>query len=137
MKRKYVLDYGADTVEDPVIWKLVKDYDLKVNIIRAAISPGQEGNLLVEIDTEDEDKFKDALSWLESVKVNCAPVSKRIRWDEDRCINCGSCSGVCSSGAISMDRTTWNLQVDLDKCVACGLCVRTCPLSCFELHFGE
>jgi len=51
MAGKYVLGYSADTVSEPILWKLTKDFDIRVNILRAEISPGQEGNLLVELDT--------------------------------------------------------------------------------------
>lgn len=137
MKGKYVLGYATDTVSEPILWKLVKEFDLKVNILRAEISPGQEGNLLVEFDVEDERKLDGAIAWIESIGVSCVSVAKRLSWNEDRCVDCGACSGVCFSGAIVMDREVWKLTVDRDKCVACGLCVKACPFSCFRLDFGE
>jgi len=137
MKSKYVLSYAADTVSEPILWKLVKDYDLSVNILRASISPGQEGNLLVEFDVVDEVKFAHALAWIDSIGVTCVSVAKRLSWEEAKCIDCGGCSGVCYSGAITLDRSTWKLVVDPDRCVACGACVKACPFACFALDFGE
>ncbi|HOJ98129.1 MAG TPA: 4Fe-4S binding protein [Termitinemataceae bacterium] len=137
MTSKYVLGYSAETVSEPILWRLVKDFDIRVNILRAEISPGQEGNLLVEFGVEEEEKLSRALSWLESIGVSWVSVSKRLFWDEDRCIDCGSCSGVCFSGAIVLDRTDWKLQVNRDLCVACGNCVKACPMGCFTLDFGE
>jgi ferredoxin len=137
MKSKYVLGYSADTVSEPILWKLVKEYDIRVNILRAEISPGQEGNLLVEFDVVDERNLKSAIAWIESIGVSCVSVAKRLSWDEASCVDCGSCAGVCFSGAIAMDRDSWKLEVDRDKCVACGLCVKACPFGCFELEFGE
>jgi len=137
MKAKYVLTYGAEAVSEPLLWKLVKDYDVKVNILRASISPGQEGNLLVEFDVEDADRMAKAVAWVESTGVACVSVSKRLSWDEERCVDCGSCSGVCFSGAITMDRSAWKLAVDRDACVACGSCVKACPFGCYALDFGE
>jgi len=137
MKRNYVLSYGAETTNEPVVWRLVKDFDLRVNILRAEISPGQEGNLLVELDVEDEAALDRALAWLASIGVGCSGVAKRIAWDEDRCVDCGACSGVCFSGALTMDRSDWSLVVDRDLCTACGLCVTACPFRCFRLDFGD
>lgn len=137
MKTKYVLTYAADTVSEPLLWKLVKDYDLKVNILRASISPGQEGNLLVEFDVDDEGRLARAVSWIESTGVTCVSVSKRLSWKEEACVDCGSCTGVCFSGAIAMDRATWKLAVTPEACVACGSCVTACPFGCFALDFGD
>jgi len=137
MKGKYVLDYNADNSSEPILWKLVKEYDIRVNILRAGISPGQEGNMLVEFDVDDERNMKNAVAWLESIGVGCAPVAKRLSWREEVCVDCGACSGVCFSGALSLDRASWKLLVERDKCTACGLCVKACPFGCFALDFGE
>ncbi|WP_304225603.1 NIL domain-containing protein [Gracilinema caldarium] len=137
MAGKYVLGYSAETVSEPILWKLTKDFDIRVNILRAEISPGQEGNLLVELDAENEAKLDSALAWLDSIGVTWVNVAKRLSWDEERCIDCGGCSGVCFSGAITLDRTSWKLVVDRDKCIACGGCVKACPMGCFALDFGE
>jgi len=137
MAGKYVLGYSAETVSEPILWKLTKDYDIRVNILRAEISPGQEGNLLVELDAESDGKLEAALAWLDTIGVTWVNVSKRLSWDETRCIDCGGCSGVCFSGAITLDRSTWKLVVDRDKCIACGGCVKACPMGCFTLDFGE
>ncbi|HCM26099.1 MAG: hypothetical protein A2Z99_16790 [Treponema sp. GWB1_62_6] len=137
MKGKYVLSYAAETVSEPILWKLVKEYDIRVNILRAEISPGQEGNLLVEFDVEDERKLATAIEWIESIGVGCVNVAKRLSWNEVLCVDCGACSGVCLSGALTLNRSDWKLAVDRDKCTACGLCVVACPFRCFALDFGE
>ncbi len=137
MKGKYVFGYSADTVSEPILWKLIKDFDVMFNILRAEISPGQEGTLLAELSANDSDKFNKALEWLRSVGVSCVPVAKRLTWREDDCIDCGACVGVCFSGALSLDAVDKKLIVDREKCVACGLCVKACPMACFTLDFGE
>lgn len=137
MTHKYVLGYSSETVSEPILWALVKNYDLRVNILKATISPGQEGTLLVEIPDDDGGRLSKALLWLESIGVSCVSVAKRLAWDDSLCIDCGACSGVCPSAAITIDRTEWKLVVDKDKCIACGGCVKACPLGCFTLDFGE
>ena len=137
MKSKYVLGYSADTASEPILWKLVKEYDIRVNILRAEISPGQEGNLLVEFDVAEERNLKSAIAWIESIGVSCVSVAKRLAWEEAACTDCGACAGVCFSGALTIDRDSWKLTVDRDKCTACGLCVKACPFGCYRLDFGE
>ena len=45
--------------------------------------------------------------------------------DENLCIGCGECTGVCWTGAIRIiDKKA---VVDFNRCVCCAICVRTCP----------
>ena len=50
IKHRLVLCFPATLVEQPLIYHLVKDYDLMVNILRADINPRKEGRLVLEID---------------------------------------------------------------------------------------
>lgn len=44
---------------------------------------------------------------------------------KDLCIGCGVCTGVCPTGAISLDGgTAW---IDQGRCVGCQACARACP----------
>ncbi|GAB1432112.1 NIL domain-containing protein [Spirochaetota bacterium] len=137
MKRNYVLSYKAENTNEPVIWRLIKDFDLQVNILRAKVSPGQEGSLLVEIDAPEVVTMDRALCWLEQHGIKCTGVAKRIFWEEKLCVDCGACTGVCFPAALAMDKTDWKLVMDLDRCTACGLCVKACPFGCFRLDFGD
>ncbi len=137
MAEKYVLGYDSATVSEPILWKLIKDYNVEVNILKASISPGLEGSLLVELNAEQHDDIEKALAWLASIGISCVSVAKRLNWDEDTCVDCGACTGLCFSQALTMNRETWKLQVDKDKCVACGNCVKACPFGCYTLDFGE
>jgi ferredoxin len=135
MAQKYVLVYDSGTVSEPILWKLIKDFKVQVNILKASISPGLEGSLLVELLAEQNDIDK-ALAWLASIGVSCVSVAKRLSWDEEKCVDCGGCTGVCSSGALTMNRETWKINVDKDKCVACGNCVKACPFGCYALDWN-
>jgi Fe-S-cluster-containing hydrogenase component 2 len=46
--------------------------------------------------------------------------------DQDTCIGCEACVGVCPTSAISV--TDGKASVDADTCVECGACVATCPV---------
>jgi Fe-S-cluster-containing hydrogenase component 2 len=47
--------------------------------------------------------------------------------DQDACIGCEACVGVCPTSAISVN--DGSAAVDADTCVECGACVSTCPVS--------
>ena len=52
MREKYILEYSSAVAGEPVIYTLVKRFDIKINILRAEISSGQEGSMLVELEGE-------------------------------------------------------------------------------------
>jgi L-aspartate semialdehyde sulfurtransferase ferredoxin len=136
MREKYILEYSSATANDPVIYTLVRRYDIKVNILRAEISPGQEGNMLVELDG-DEKSLAECRDYLASIKVRLEPLSSSLTLREEACVSCGSCTGVCFSGCLTMGEPDWRLKVDREKCIACGLCVPACPFGLISLKFGE
>jgi L-aspartate semialdehyde sulfurtransferase ferredoxin len=136
MKEKYILEYSSATANDPVIYTLVRRFDIKVNILRAEISPGQEGNMLVELEGEAA-KLSECRDYLASIKVRLEPLSSSLTVREEDCVHCGSCTGVCFSGCLSMREPDWKLAVDRDKCIACGLCTTACPFGLISLKFGE
>ena len=51
--------------------------------------------------------------------------------DPDKCISCGTCQGLCPTGAISMGHVA---RVDPLACKGCGLCVEECPQWAISLH---
>jgi len=134
-KMRMVLRFPAETVNEPITYNLIKEYDVLVNILNADITHGKEGNLLIEM-AGNESNVNEALVYLESRQVLISPVVKTILFNESQCIHCGACSSVCFSGALEMDPDSRKLQFVPEKCVACELCIRACPLQLFELNFG-
>ncbi|MCQ2560277.1 MAG: 4Fe-4S binding protein, partial [Clostridia bacterium] len=55
--------------------------------------------------------------------------------NDDKCIMCGACTGICPTGALYLRRPKMEVCFDPDKCIVCKLCVRTCPLKAMELSF--
>ena len=136
MSGRYILDFQSSEVSEPVIYRLIKDFDIKVNILRAEISSDQRGSMLVEMTAPEADIAK-AVEYLGKHSVAMIPLTQALAWKEDDCVHCGACTGVCFPGCLSMDRNTWKLLVDRDKCIACGLCVKACPFGLFSLRFGD
>jgi ferredoxin len=130
-----VLRFPADTVNEPITYTLIKEYDVLINILNADITHGKEGNLLIEMAGQEEN-INEAVVYLEDKEVEISPVVKTILFNETDCIHCGACSSVCFPGALNMDTVSRKLQFSPEKCVACELCIRACPLQLFELNFG-
>lgn len=48
--------------------------------------------------------------------------------NNEECINCGACEGVCPTQAISeVDNAR---SIDAAACIDCGSCVDVCPVDC-------
>lgn len=135
MKKRLVLTFPANHVDEPVTYKLVKEHDILVNILNADITPGREGKLLVEMKAPREN-LEEAIQYLESINVHWSPVKKSIILNEKECIHCGSCSAVCFADALTIDPGSRELIFKPQKCIACELCITACPLQLFELDFA-
>ncbi|MDP2181343.1 MAG: NIL domain-containing protein [Actinomycetota bacterium] len=117
----------------PVIYHLVKDYDLVPNIIRAQIQPGQQGRMLLEITGRKED-FTQGIGFLEDQGLTVSEAASDIFLDEEACVVCGLCTAVCKPGALALDKAA-SLVFDKDKCVYCEACVVVCPRRAVTLRF--
>jgi NAD-dependent dihydropyrimidine dehydrogenase PreA subunit len=118
----------------PIIYHLVKDYDIVPNILRAQIHPAQEGRMVVEI-TGRRDDLIDGIAFLEGQGLSVSEAASDIRLDEEKCVACGLCTAVCKPGALTLDPVTWELVFDKDKCVYCEACVIACPRRAITLDF--
>ena len=56
----------------------------------------------------------------------------KLKINEDACIGCGACTGVCPVEALSLD-DEGKSQCDGDLCISCGTCVGTCPVEAISL----
>ncbi|MFA6688069.1 MAG: NIL domain-containing protein [Sphaerochaetaceae bacterium] len=131
MKKRFALRFAPGLVEQPLVSKLVRAYDVDVNILNADVSSGRGGKLIVDLVGRTE-AIKQSVSWLGGIGVVVSEIVKELVFNQDSCVSCGGCTAVCSSGALQMDRE-WKLVYDASKCVVCGLCVNACPLRLFEL----
>jgi ferredoxin len=134
-KRRMVLRFPADTVNEPITYTLIKEYDVMINILNADITHGKEGNLLIEM-AGIENNLNEALVYLENKQVEISPAIKTILFSEADCIHCGACSSVCFPGALNMNTSSKKLEFTPEQCVACELCIKACPLQLFDLNFG-
>jgi len=134
MKKRMILRFKRNTIDKPIVYRLVKDYNLVFNILRANISPKAESMMVMEIEGEEAD-FTRGMEYLRKANIGIEPIEQDINRDEGRCVHCGLCTSVCASEALDIDRETMRVSFDYEKCVACELCVRVCPVRAMHVSF--
>ncbi len=122
---KIGLTFPPEKADKPIVTNLVK-YGLTFNILRATISPGKTGYMILEI-SGTEDKLNQSLEYLKDEDIEVKVYTDSVIRYEDKCMNCGACTSVCPSGALVMNKQTWELEFTMDKCLLCGHCVKACP----------
>jgi len=135
VKNRVVCYFSASQSEQPIIFRLARDYDLVINIIKADINPQKEGYLVVELSGEKQ-SYENGLNYLRDLGVRVEPLSQTVVWHEDVCIQCGACTSFCPTGALVItDRETMEVTFDNEKCIVCAMCLDCCPTRAVELHF--
>ncbi len=125
--QKLMLYFPQCECEKPIIYHLVKDYNLIVNIFRARVTPEEEGFLVLDV-TGTEDDIERGMDFVRTFNVSVNTKGKGVVREEDRCTHCGHCVTHCPTGALSIpDRTTREVVYDETKCIECLACIRVCP----------
>ena len=131
--KKIVIRYTPDIVQQPVIYQLVKQYNLVFNILKARISPRREGVIVLELSGSKED-FDLGIRFLKDMGLKVEPLSKSVSQNIDKCVHCGACTAFCSTGALSFEKQTQKVLFDPEKCNGCELCVSACPVRAMEIN---
>ena len=134
VSKKIVLRFPPDLIDQPIVYRLVKDYNLSFGILRAAITPKKEGLLVLELTGKKED-YKKGIDFLSRLKIKIQPLSKDVIRDEDKCTHCGVCIDICPTQAFVLDPKTRKVKFDKDKCIACELCIKICPPRAMRVSF--
>jgi len=132
--KRIVLHFPRRLVERPIVYRLVKDYDLELNILKASITPEEEGLLVLEL-KGNQKEYDKGVDFLIKAGVKIQSLSQDVTRNEERCNHCGACITVCPTGAFRVDPKTREVLFDNEKCIACGLCIPACPPRAMEVHF--
>jgi ferredoxin len=133
--KKLMLFFPRCECEKPIIYHLVKDYNLVVNVFRAKVTPEEEGYLVLDL-TGTEDDIERGMDFVKTFNVTISYTGKGVTRDEDRCTHCGHCVTHCPTGALHIDDTTTReVLYNEDKCIECLACIRVCPFGACESVF--
>lgn len=133
--KKLYLYFPKSETEKPIVYNLVKDFDLVINIFRAKVTPEEEGYLSLDVTGKAADIDR-ALAYLATLEVNIHAGNKGLLWDEERCTHCGACLVHCPTGALAFaDVAGRRLAFVEDLCVECHACIPACPFGACTSSF--
>jgi ferredoxin len=134
VSKKIVLHFPGRLVDRPIVSRLVRDFNLDFKIVKASVTPDEEGLLVMEL-TGERDDYDNGIRYLTDTGVRIQDLSRDVVRNEERCTSCGACVTVCPAGAFEVDLSTRQVTFDNEKCLACELCIKACPPRAMELHF--
>jgi len=134
VSKRIVLHFPKRLVDRPIVYRLVKDYNLEFNILKALFTQEAEGLMVMEISGEQKNYDK-GIRYLTESGVRIQSLSQEVTRNEQRCTHCGACITICPTDAFELDPLTKQVNFDNERCVACGQCIKACPPRAMELHF--
>ena len=134
ISKRIVLHFPRRLVERSIVSHLVKDYNLDFNILKASVTPDEEGLMVLELSGKQGDYDK-GISYLTKTGVRIQSLSQDVIRNEERCTHCGACVTICPTGAFELEPLTRRVNFYDEKCLACGVCIKACPPRAMELHF--
>ena len=84
--RIYVLRFPKETSDKPIICKLVQKYGVEFNILKASITPEDEGLMVLALSGEQENYDK-GIKYLTKNGVRIQALSQDVTRNEERCLN--------------------------------------------------
>jgi len=134
MKKKIILTFPPTIVDEPIVHTLVKRFGLWINIHRAIIEPGKHGKLVIEL-KGDEKSIQKGLDHIIKTGLNVTHLEHDVILDKDKCVDCGICTSICPTKALTLDKETYKISIDYDECVMCGYCAEICPVNAISINF--
>ncbi|MBI4777832.1 4Fe-4S binding protein [Candidatus Desantisbacteria bacterium] len=134
MKKRVVLTFPKESIEEPITYHLIRDYSLMVNILSAKVDPNEEGRMVIELSGQKE-MLDNGIEYLKKLGVTTQALAQDVTWDKQRCIHCTACIPLCPSHALSVDRIKMLVSFNSDRCIVCGLCLKACPYHAMEIRF--
>mgnify|MGYP001796176973 FL=1 len=133
MKKRVTLTFPKQTVNMPITYRLAKDFNVAANIIRAQVAPNQVGKGVIEL-SGDIDQLDEAIDWMRNQGIGVSLSSREILIDENCCVHCGLCTGVCPTGALRLAPESYKLVFNRAQCIVCEQCIPTCPVQAISTN---
>ncbi len=137
MTKKILLQFPKERVNQPLIYDLVKKYDLVINIFRAKINPDDIGFAVIDL-AGTEENISAGMKYAKSLGIIINEKMTGLNWDSEKCVSCGTCLPHCPTNALFVkDNRTMEIAFDDDKCIECLSCVDHCPFNACSSLFKE
>ena len=94
VSKKIVLHFPPRLVDRAIVYHLIKDYDLELNIMKASIIPDAQGLMVLELRGQQTD-YDRGVKYLTETSVHIQSLSQNVVRNDDRCTHCGACVTVC------------------------------------------
>jgi NAD-dependent dihydropyrimidine dehydrogenase PreA subunit len=133
MKKRVTLTFAQGLIQMPIAYRLAKDFNVAANIIRAQVTPNQIGTLVLEL-SGVVDELEAAIEWMRSQSIGVTLAQDEIRINDDICVDCGLCTGVCPTQALVLDPDTFRLKFFQLRCIVCEQCIPTCPVQAISTN---
>ena len=111
ISKRIVLHFPKRLVDRPIVYRLVKDYNLEFNILKALFTQEAEGLMVMEIRGEQKDYDK-GIRYLTVSGVRIQSLSQDVIRNEERCTHCGACITICPTDAFELDPLTKRVNFD-------------------------
>lgn len=135
LTQKLTLYFPRSEYEKPIIYHLVKDHDLVVNVYSAKVTPEEYGYLVLDL-TGTEKNIKSGIEFIKTFDVTINYSGKNVTRDQERCTHCGNCLTHCPTHALSVpDNGTREVLYNEKECIECLACIRACPFGACTAAF--
>jgi ferredoxin len=125
--KKLMLFFPRWESEKPIIYHLVKDHNLVVNVYRARITPEEEGYLVLDV-TGTQADIQRGIDFVKTFDVSVNDTDKGVTRNVDSCTHCGHCVPHCPTEALYIaNAVTREVAYDEERCIECLACIRVCP----------
>ncbi len=133
MKKRVTLTFPRTAIQMPLTYLLAKDFNVAANIIRAQVAPNQIGKLVLEL-AGDIDQVDASIDWMKSQNINVSSATGEITIDEEKCVHCSLCTGICPTESLTLNPQTYKLEFNSSTCIVCEQCIPSCPVQAISTN---
>jgi ferredoxin len=133
--KRLTLFFPKSETEKPIVYHLVKDHNLIINIFRAKVTPEEFGYLVLDVSGDEADVAR-GMEYVRSFNVDVRDSAVGVSWSAERCTHCGACLAHCPTDALRIaDPAARTILFESSTCVECLACLKVCPYgACTSLY---
>lgn len=125
--KRVLFSFPKSETEKPIVYSLVKEHNLIINIFRAKVTPEEYGYLVLDLSGTDDD-IQRGIDYVKTFNVEVNDAGVGVSWDAETCTHCGNCIPHCPTHALRFaDPATRTVAFYPADCVECLSCLQNCP----------